>query len=74
LIGWLTLGIGYIVWYYKLTKRVVNELARRNIDYLFTKGDFWLWNVLGLMVFIGPIIYLHKLFTAINLINKDIDK
>ncbi len=71
LVGWLTLGIGYIVWYYKLTKRVANELTRRNIDYLFTKGDFWLWNVLGLMVLIGPLVYLHKLFTAINLINKD---
>ncbi len=71
LVGWLTLGIGYIVWYYRLTKRVANELTRRNIDYLFTKGDFWLWNVLGLMVLIGPIIYLHKLFTAINLINSD---
>ena len=74
LVGWLTLGIGYIVWYYKLTKRVANELTRRNIDYLFTKGDFWLWNVFGLMVLIGPIIYLHKLFTAINLINKEIEK
>lgn len=71
LVGWLTLGIGYIVWYYRLTKRVANELTRRNIDYLFTKGDFWLWNVLGIMVLIGPIIYLHKLFTAINLINDD---
>ncbi len=72
LVGWLTLGIGYVVWYYRLTKRVANELTRRNIDYLFTKGDFWLWNVLGMMILIGPIIYLHKLFTAINLINDDL--
>ncbi|MBQ4119253.1 MAG: prolipoprotein diacylglyceryl transferase [Clostridia bacterium] len=71
LVGWLTLGIGYIIWYYRLTKRIANELTRRNIDYLFTKDDFWLWNVLGIMVLIGPIIYLHKLFTAINLINDD---
>ncbi len=71
LVGPITLGIGFIVWYYRLTKRVANELSRRNIDYLFTKGDFWLWNILGLMVIVGPLIYLHKLFRAINLINQD---
>lgn len=71
LVGWLTLGIGYLVWYYRLTKRVDRELSRRNIDYLFTKGDYWLWNILGIMVLVGPLVYLHKLFKAINLINKD---
>ncbi len=74
LVGWLTLGIGYIVWCYRLTKRVSNELARRNIDYLFTKNDFWLWNVAGLMVLAGPFVYLHKLFRAINLINADFNQ
>ena len=71
LVGWLTFGIGYLVWYYRLSKRVEKELLRRNIDYLFTKNDFWLWNVLGIIVIVGPLVYLHKLFSAINLINAD---
>ncbi len=73
-IGIITLGTAYWVWYYKLTKRVSNELDRRNIDYIFTKGDFWLWRILGNIVIIGPFVYLHKLFKAINLINEDNNK
>lgn len=71
LVSWLTLGIGYIVWYARLTKRVDKELTHRNIDYFFTKNDFWLWGVLGIMVLVGPLVYYHKLFKAINLINAD---
>ena len=71
LVGWLTLGIANFVWYYRLSKRVSNELLRRNIDYLFTKNDFWLWNVLGVIILVGPLVYRHKLFRAINLINAN---
>ncbi len=74
LLGLITLGIAFLVWYYKLTKRVEHELNRRNINYLFTKGDFWLWKILGVIVIIGPFVYLHKLFKAINLINQDHNK
>ncbi len=71
IVGPLTLGIAWIVWYHRLSAKVSRELMRRNIDYLFTAGDFWLWNILGIMVLVGPFVYLHKLLTAINLINKD---
>lgn len=74
LVGWLTLGIANFVWYLRLSKRVEKELLRRNIDYLFTKNDFWLWNVLGVIVLVGPLVYRHKLFRAVNLINADYNK
>ena len=68
LVGWLTLGIGYLVWYHKLSERIGNELRRRNIAYNFSATDFWLWEILGVIIVIGPFIYMHKLFTATNLI------
>lgn len=71
LIGWLTFGIGYIVWAHKISARIGNELKRRNIAYSFGAADYWLWNVLGTIIIVGPFIYLHKLFKATNLINAD---
>lgn len=66
-----TLGIGAIVWYHKFSARIGAELKRRNIDYSFGAGSFWLWSTLGALIIVGPFIYLHKLIKAINLINKD---
>ena len=71
LVGWLTFGIGYIVWYHKISARIGNELKRRNIAYSFGAADFWLWNVIGSIIVVGPFIYIHKLFKATNLINAD---
>lgn len=66
-----TLGIGAIVWFHKFSARIGAELKRRNIDYSFGAGSFWLWNTLGALIIVGPFVYLHKLIKAINLINKD---
>lgn len=66
-----TLGIGAIVWFHKFSARIGAELKRRNIDYSFGAGSFWLWNTIGAFIIVGPFIYLHKLIKAINLINKD---
>lgn len=71
LVGPLTLGIGTLVWYHKLSKRIGEELKYRNIDYSFGAGSFWLWNVLGILILVGPIVYLHKITKAMNLINED---
>jgi hypothetical protein len=66
LVGWITLGIGYLVWFHKLSNRIGTELRRRNIDYSFSAGSFWLWNVLGSFIVVGPFVYVHKLATATN--------
>ena len=67
----ITLGIGSIVWAHKISNRIGNELKRRNIAYSFSCADFWLWNVLGSIIIVGPFIYYHKLFKADNLMCAD---
>lgn len=71
IVGPLTLEIGTLVWFHNFSSRIGNELARRGINYKFSAADFWLWNVLGLLIAIGPFVYLHKVTKAINLINQD---
>lgn len=71
LVGPLTLGIGYIVWNHKLCNRIGAELQRRGIVYSFGARDYWLWNVLGALILVGPFVFLHKLFNAVNLMNAD---
>ena len=68
LVGPLTLGIGYFVWFHKISNRIGNELLRRNIYSNFGASDFWLWNVLGSLIVVGPFIYLHKLSRASNML------
>ncbi len=67
----ITFGIGGIVWCHRISARIGNELKRRGIGYSFGAGSFWGWNVLGALIGVGPIIYLHKLCKAMNLLCKD---
>lgn len=67
----ITLFVGAFVWFHKLSARIGRELARRGIAYRFGAGSFWGWNFLGLLIGIGPIIYLHKLCKAMNLLCDD---
>lgn len=62
----LTFGIGAIVWMHKISARIGRELSRRGVDYSFSAADFWLWNVLGALIVVGPFVYLHKLSVAMN--------
>lgn len=68
LVGPITLGIAYIVWYHKISARIGRELKRRNIAYSFGASDYWLWNVICSIIIVGPFVYTHKLFKATNLI------
>lgn len=67
----ITLGIGGIVWYHRISERIGNELRRRGVAYNFGASTYWLWNVLGSLIGIGPLVYLHKLFKATNLMCED---
>ena len=68
LFSWLTLGISPFVWYHKVSNRIGAELIRRNIPYSFDASTFWLWNILGACIVVGPFVYLHKLLKAMNLL------
>ncbi len=69
LVAPITLGIAGIVWYHRISNRIGNELKRRGIAYGFSAGTFWGWNVLGALIGIGPLVYLYKMFKAVNLLN-----
>ena len=71
IVGPITAGIGFFVWYHKMSNRIGSELDRRNIDYSFNSSTYWLWNVLGSFVVVGPFVYLYKLCTAMNLLCED---
>lgn len=68
----ITFGIGAIVWCHRISERIGSELTRRGIAYSFDASTFWLWNVLGSLLFgVGPFVYLHKLCKAMNLLSAD---
>ncbi len=69
--SWLTLGIAFFVWYHRTSDRIGDELKRRGIDYSFSATDFWLFDVLGSLIIIGPFIYVARRMEAMNLINED---
>lgn len=69
--SWLTLGIYPLIWYHGLSKRIGNELKRRNIPYSFGAGSFWGWNVLGAFIVVGPLVYSYKLLKSMNLLCAD---
>lgn len=67
----ITFGIAGIVWYHKISNRIGAELKRRGVAYNFSAADFWLWNVIGSIIVIGPFVYLHKMFKAVNKMNEN---
>lgn len=68
----LTLGIYSFVWIHDLCNRIGDELKRRGIQYKFNASTFWLWGILGSLLFgIGPLVYCFKLCKATNLMNRD---
>ena len=69
LVAPITCGIAGIVWYHRISARIGAELQRRGIDYSFGAGTYWGWNVLGVLIGVGPLVYMHKLFKAVNKMN-----
>ena len=70
LVGPLTLGIADLVWYHRISNRIGTEIKRRGMTYSFGASDFWLWNILGSLIFVGPFVYLYKLCKAMNQMNS----
>lgn len=69
--SWLTFGIVPLVWFHKLSARIGNELMRRRIPYSFGAGSYWGWAILGALIWVGPLVYMYKLFHAMNLLCGD---
>ncbi len=67
----LTLGIVPLVWHHRISNRIGNELKRRGISYNFSASTYWLWNILGSMIVIGPFVYTHKMLKSMNLLAEN---
>ena len=67
----ITFGIGALVWNHRLANRVGNELSRRGLSTRLSAADFWLWNILGALIVVGPLVYVHKLAKAMNALASD---
>jgi hypothetical protein len=65
----ITLGIFTLIWYHNLCSRIGDELKRRNIPYSFGASDFWLWCILGALIGVGPLVFIHKFMHAMNHLN-----
>jgi hypothetical protein len=65
-VGPITLGIATLVWFHRISNRIGGELRRRGVPYSFGASDFWLWNIIGSLIVVGPFIYIHKFATAMN--------
>lgn len=74
LVGPLTCGIGMIVWMHNICNRIGNELKRRGIAMDFSASTFWLWNVLGSLIIVGPFIFAYKFFKAVNTLNDSFNR
>lgn len=71
LVGPITAGIADLVWYHRISNRIGGELQRRGLGNDFGAKDFWLWGILGSMIVVGPFIYTHKLFKAMNALSEN---
>ena len=67
--SWLTLGIASLVWYHRISNRIGNELRRRGVTSDFGADTFWLWFILGSLIYIGPFVYIYKRIVAMNQLN-----
>ena len=70
IVGPITLEIATIVWMHNICNRIGDELKRRQINYSFSAADFWLWGVLGSLILVGPFVFGHKFFKAVNQMNE----
>lgn len=71
LVAPITCEIAAIVWFHKISQRIGDEARARGIATNFGASTFWLWNVLGAFIIVGPFVYLHKLCKTMNAICED---
>lgn len=71
ILSWLTAGIACLVWSHRISNRIGAELNSRACNYEFSAADFWLWDILGSLIIVGPFIYTHKLLKSMNLLNAN---
>ncbi len=74
LVGPITLGIADLVWFHKISARIGAEANRRGLNVSFGAASFWLWNVLGALIIVGPFVYLYKLSATMNALAENYNR
>ena len=62
----VTGGLAWFVWFHNLSNRIGDGLNFYGRYPLVTAFDFWVWDVLGSLIVVGPFIYHYKLLHAMN--------
>lgn len=71
-LGPVTFGIYPLVWMHNICVRIGDRLAGIGSGYSIGAGTFWGWFYFGsLLLGIGPLVFFHKFFKAVNIINKN---
>lgn len=68
LLSGITCGIYPLIWYHQISQRIGDEARARGMNTDLGASTFWLWNVLGSMIVVGPFIYTHKIAEAMNFV------
>lgn len=71
LLGPITCGIFTIVWFHGVSARIGEEARARGIAGNFGASTFWLWNVLGSLIIVGPFIYMYRLCKTMNALSAN---
>ena len=71
ILAFFTFSLVLAFWHHQMAGRLEDAISKRNIEYNFSKSDFWLWYILGSFILIGPFVYFHKLCKAMNLLCED---
>lgn len=66
LLGPITFGIMYLVWWNGVASRTGAEQLRRGMPQTVSAADFWLWSILGAAIVVGPFIFMYKGLNAKN--------
>lgn len=66
IISVFTMGIPLYVWSHRFTGRLGDELRRRGKYSDLSPATFWLWDVLGSLIIVGPFVYLYKVMEGMN--------
>lgn len=72
--SWLTCGIAPLVWQHRVSAKMGQALRERGIGYQVSASTFWLWDIFGNFIVVGPFVYAHKMCTAMNLAAADYNK
>lgn len=69
--GPLSFGIVWIVWQHNISKRIGMQLVRWGQPREVSAATFWIWDIAGTLIIVGPFVYTYKLFKGMNILCEE---